>query len=78
MSLLDYPEPQALVNDADVIFPTVKDCADRLIKFFAPTCPSSITASSEPNPLWSYAVSSAAWSAKPASRLPSRPGCRAN
>lgn len=35
MSLLDYPEPQALVNDADVIFPTVKDCADRLIKFFA-------------------------------------------
>jgi hypothetical protein len=34
MSLLDYPEPQALLNDADVIFPTVKDCAERLIKFF--------------------------------------------
>jgi SRSO17 transposase len=34
MSLLDYPESQALLNDADVIFPTVKDCADRLIKFF--------------------------------------------
>ena len=34
MSLVDYPEPQALLNDADVIFPTVKDCADRLTMFF--------------------------------------------
>jgi SRSO17 transposase len=33
MSLLDHPEAQALLNDADVTPHTVKGCADRLIEF---------------------------------------------
>ena len=33
MSLLDHPEAQALLNDAEVSPKTVKSCADRLIEF---------------------------------------------
>jgi SRSO17 transposase len=33
MSLLDHPEAQALLNDANVTPATVKGCADRLIEF---------------------------------------------
>ena len=33
MSLLDHPEAQALLNDAEVSPKTVKGCADRLIEF---------------------------------------------
>ena len=75
MSLLDHPEAQALLNDAVLTPEAVTGCADRLTGFLQRYLPRFYRVEQPATPPWSSAACSAAWSARPASRSPSRPAC---
>ena len=77
MSLLDHPEAQALLADADLT-PDASGDATTALSFLQRYLPRFYRAEHRTLPRWSSAACSAACGARPASRSPSRPASPAS